>query len=163
LVSWIGMDNHVHARLFPPNGVAVPSDFTINGLTQLEYDAVNAALVDLGAVADNAPGVPHQMQVVQLGAGNFAIMWIATGDTGLVLKGTYFALPPDLAAEVVLPGGDGWTQIPIAPIELPDSFTGEFNLGGMGEDNPDIVVTYTASDGDGTGIFAVHIDGNATG
>jgi len=104
------------------------------------------------------------MQVVQLGAGNFAVMWIgAASDGSLQLQGTYFALPPDLAAEVVLPAGDGWAPIPIAPIVLPKDFTGEFNLSAMGEDNPDIVVTFTANDGDGTGIFAVHVDGNATG
>jgi hypothetical protein len=164
LVAWIDRAGNVKAQLYPPNGVWVQSDLTVNGLQQTDYDAVNQALkTQLGAIATNAPAIPQQMQVVQLGAGNFAIMWIAAGEHGLELQGTYFALPPDLAAEVVLPGGDGWTAIAIAPIALPADFTGEFNLSGMGEDNPDIVVTFTAGDGDGTGIFAVHVDGNATG
>jgi Ca2+-binding RTX toxin-like protein len=168
VIAWIDPSGNVQAHLFPPNGVVVPSDNTLNGLTQVEYDAVNAALqTDLGA-AVHVPGAPAgmpDMQVVQTGAGNFAIMWVSqTPDGHFQLGGTYFTLPPDVGgAEVVLPGGNGWTPIPIAAIDLPDSFTGEFHLGGMGEDNPDIVVTFTASDGDGTGIFAVHVDGAATG
>jgi hypothetical protein len=100
LVSWIDEKGNVKAQLFPPNGVWVASDGVVN---------VNVALkADLGVIAADAPSVPHQMQVVQLGAGNFAIMWIDTATDGsLQLQGTYFALPPDLAAEVVLPGGDG--------------------------------------------------------
>jgi hypothetical protein len=165
LVAWIDQNGNVKAQLFPPNGVWLPSDLAVNGLNESDYVAVNAALqAGLGAVATDAPSAPHQMQVVQLGAGNFAVIWSgAAADGSLQLQGTYFALPPDLAAEVVLPGGDGWTPIPIAPIALPKGFTGEFNLSGMGEDNRDIVVTFTANYGDGTGIFAVHVDGNATG
>jgi hypothetical protein len=165
LVAWIDENGNVKAQLFPPNSVWLPSDLAVNGFNQSDYIAVNAALqAGLGAVATNAPSTPQQMQVVQLGAGNFAVMWIgAASDGSLQLQGTYFALPPDLAAEVVLPAGDGWAPIPIAPIALPKDFTGEFNLSAMGEDNPDIVVTFTANDGDGTGIFAVHVDGNATG
>jgi Ca2+-binding RTX toxin-like protein len=168
LVSWIDVSGNVQAHLYPPNGAVVPSDNTLNGLTQVEYDAVNVALqTDLGT-AVHVPGAPADMpdvQVVQTGAGNFAIMWVSETSAGhFQLQGTFFTLPPDVGgAEVVLPGGNGWTPIPIAAIDLPDSFNGEFHLGGMGEDNPDIVVTYTANDGDGTGIFAVHVDGNATG
>ncbi|WP_088360685.1 hypothetical protein [Rhodomicrobium vannielii] len=168
LVSWIDQAGNVQAHLFPPNGVVVPSDNTLNGLTQVEYDAANAALAtELGIVTHPAGAVAdaHDMQVVQLGAGNFAIVWVATAaDGSLELDGTYFSLPPDAGVgDVVLPGGNGWTPIPLDPIPLPDSFTGQFSLGGMGEDNPDIVITYTAGDQDGTGVFAVHVDGNATG
>src|SRR6202012_5484179 len=82
LVSWIAADGQVHAQLFPPNGVVVPSDNTLNGLTQVEYDAVNAALqTDLGIAAHVADGKPD-MQVVQTGAGNFAIMWVSQAADG---------------------------------------------------------------------------------
>lgn len=167
LISWIDDTGHVQARLFPPNGLVVPSDTTLNDLTQAEYDAVNLALSQLGTlgpVADISATFPD-MQVVQTGAGNFAIMWVTdTADGHHALTGMYFTLPPDAGVgDVVLPGGDGWTPIPIAPVVVPDSFTGEFHLGGLGEDNPDIVLTYTADDGSGTGIFATHIEGLATG
>jgi Ca2+-binding RTX toxin-like protein len=48
-----------------------PSDGVVNGLSADNYSAVNEALkADLGAIAADAPSVPHQMQVVQLDAGS---------------------------------------------------------------------------------------------
>lgn len=134
-------------------------------MTATDYTNVNVLLDQI--VANAAPdlnGHPS-LQVAQLGAGNFAIMWLENGAAGPELHGVYYTLPPDAAAlEVVLPGGDGWTAIPIAPIPLHAGFTGEFHLAGLGEDNPDIVLTYTATDVAGTtGVYARHIEGLANG
>ena len=156
LISWVGADNLVHAKLYPPNGVVVPSDAN-NDVGAAEYAAVNAALANLGEVADLPAGV-RRLQVAELGPGNFAVMWIAIGALGLELRGSIFSTPPDNAAGDALP--DGWTRIDVAPIVLPPGFSGEFSLTGMGEDNPDLVVTYTAQNGaQGADVFAVRVDG----
>ncbi len=155
LVSWIGEDNQVHAKLYPPNGVVVPSDAN-NDVGAAEYAAVNAALANLGPVAD-VPGAAKRLQVVELGPGNFAILWIALGAAGLELRGSIFSTPPDNAAGDALP--DGWTQVQIEPIPVP-AFAGDFSLTGMGEDNPDLIVTYTAQNAtQGVDVFAVRVDG----
>ena len=155
LVSWIGEDNRVHAKLYPPNGVVVPSDAN-NDVGAAEYAAVNAALANLGEVAD-VPGAARRLQVVELGPGNFAILWIALGSVGLELRGSIFSTPPDTPAGDALP--DGWTLVQIDPIPLP-AFAGDFSLTGMGEDNPDLIVTYTAQNAtQGVDVFAVRVDG----
>ena len=157
LVSWIGQDNQVHAKLYPPNGVVVPSDAN-NDVGAAEYAAVNAALANLGPVAD-VPGATKRLQVVELGPGNFAVLWIALGAAGLELRGSIFSTPPDTSAGDALP--NGWTEVPIVPIPVPD-FAGDFSLTGMGEDNCDLIVTYTATSptvASGVDVFAVRVDG----
>ena len=156
LISWIGEDNRVHAKLYPPNGVVVPSDAN-NDVGAAEYAAVNAALANLGDVATDVPAGSRRLQVAELGPGNFAIMWVALGALGLELRGSIFSTPPDTPAGDAL--ADGWTQVQIDPIPLP-VFTGDFSMTGMGEDNPDLIVTYTAQNAaQGIDVFAVRIDG----
>lgn len=146
LVTWIGADNAVHARLYPPNGVAVPSDEAVNGYTQAIYDAVNASLATLGTVA---PG--GKVQIAELGPGNFAVVWqTATG-----LDGFVFAVPPDGPAGAGLAAG--WTRYDIAGFSI-DGFTGDFAITGFGEDNTNLAISYVGSDGGGTGVFARVID-----
>src|SRR5262249_31565417 len=77
------------------------------------------------------------------------------------LHGVYYSLPPD--AGFVPVEITGWTAIPIDTIPLKAGFTGEFHLSGFGEDNPDLILTYTAPDGSGNGIWARHIDGLMSG
>lgn len=168
LVTWIDESGRMQAVLLPPQGQPVSSDI----FTPADYAYVNARLAEIddgsvgdvvGVEANLAPelnGHPN-VKVVQTGPGNFAVLWLeAGGSTGYQLKGVYFTLPPDAGGpEVVLPGGNGWTAVEILPIALHAGFTGEFNLTGMGEDNADIVLTYTADDGDGSGVYARHIHG----
>ncbi len=152
LVTWIGTDNQVNARLYPPNGVVVGSDADLNNLTQVEYDNVNVRLASLGAIP--ADGL---VQVAELGPGNFGIVWENAGG-GLEVR--VFALPPDTPAGDGLP--EGWTlyRATIAAADLP-GFTGEFALTGLGEDNSNMILTYTGSDGTGTGVFARVVDVSA--
>ena len=153
LVVWVDGTNQLRANLYPPNGVVVPSDNTLNGLTAAEYTAVNTLLDaagTLGAIpADATP------QVMELGAGDFAIVW---KDAAGNLQIRVFALPPDTAAGDGLP--DGWsfytTSIPANQLV---GFTGEFALTGFGEDNGNLVITYTAEDIPGSnGVYARVVD-----
>jgi hypothetical protein len=99
LIAWIGGDDHLHAKLYPPNGVVVPSDQDLNDLTATEYALVNTALADLGPVAANAA-----IQIAELGPGNFAILWTLRDATNqLGFGGVLFALPPDTAVGGELP------------------------------------------------------------
>lgn len=170
VIVWLDPAGKLQAELMPALGSA---NALVDTVAQVDFDAVNARLdeisngnpTDLGGVEAGAIatfGGKPAFKVVETGAGNFAVLWVeGTQAGGYSMRGVYFALPPDVgpAAGVVLPGGNGWTPITINPIALNGGFTGEFNLAGMGEDNQDIVLTYTATDGDGTGVFAQHISG----
>ena len=171
VIVWLDPAGKLKADLLPALGTNVAG---VDTVALADYAAVNARLDEIdNDLLNEAVGVEAAalvslngnpaIKVVQTGAGNFAILWVEAAAGGQYqLRGVYFALPPDTgaAADVVLPGGDGWTPIAIAPILLRSGFTGEFNLAGMGEDNPDIVLTYTADDAAGSkGVFAQHISG----
>jgi Ca2+-binding RTX toxin-like protein len=155
LVTWITADGQIHGQLFPPNGAVVPSDAN-NDLGQIEYDAINAQLESLGAIAPDVGAQKFGVQVAELGPGDFAVVWVVDDGAGnLGLQGYLFAVPPDTAAGGLL--DPGWTRYDIDAF-YPAGFDGQFSLTGFGEDNSDLAITYTADDADGSGVFARVID-----
>lgn len=155
LVTWIDETGGIHGRLIPPNGAVVPSDAN-NDLTQAEYDAINVQLADIGQIAPDSATKKFGVQLAELGAGDFAVVWVvqdALGNYGL--QGYVFAVPPDTAAGGTL--DPGWTRYDINAF-YPPGFDGEFSLAGFGEDSSDLAITYTAADADGSGVFARVID-----
>lgn len=155
LVTWIDQAGAIHGRLYPPNGAVVPSDAE-NDVGTAEYNAVNAQLATLGTIAPDNGGERFNVQVVELGPAGFAVVWVVRNGGGQYgLDGWLFATPPDTPAGGALP--DGWQRYDIQDF-FPAGFAGEFALTGFGEDNTDLAITYTANDGNASGIFARVID-----
>jgi hypothetical protein len=119
-----------------------------------EYATVNAALSDLGPVGA-APEGGRRLQAVELRPGTLAVMWLALGESGPVLRG-------NLLGPVDADRGDdagGWTEHPIPDVRLPHGFAGQFALasaGGIG--GAALEVTYLGPAGAATVNALDHID-----
>ena len=141
LVSWIGQDNHVRGKLYPPHEEVFPHRALPADVSQTVSHDINSALGDLGAAAPS-DGDNRRLQCVELAPGNFAIMWIALASSGLQLNGQIFSTTrhsDDVASTA------DWVRSKINPIVLPKDSSGEFSLSATGGDNPDLVVTYAAA------------------
>ena len=157
LVTWVGTDGHAHGRLYSPvdaSGGPQAGD----GSDAPEYATVNAALGDLGPVGA-APEGGRRLQAVELRPGALAVMWLALGESGPVLRGNLLLGPADADR-----GDDagGWTEHPIPDVRLPHGFAGQFALasaGGVG--GAALEVTYFGPAGTATvkALDRIDIDG----
>jgi hypothetical protein len=156
LVTWVGTDGHAHGRLYPPADASGGLE-TGDGWDAPEYATVNAALGDLGPVGP-APEGGRRLQAVELRPGALAVMWLALGESGPVLRGSLLLGPPDADR-----GDDagGWTEHPIADARLPHGFAGQFALAPAVALGAALEVTYFGPAGTATVnvLDRIHIEG----
>lgn len=138
LVTWVGTDGHAHGRLYPPvdaGGGPQAGD----GSDAPEYATVNAALGDLGPVGA-APESGRRLQAVELRPGALAVMWLALGESGPVLRGSLFLTLADTQSG---DEGGGWVQQALPDVRLPNGLTAQFSLtSSVGERGAALEVTY---------------------
>jgi hypothetical protein len=138
LIAWIGADGHAHGRLYPPAHAKGVADGP-------GYAKIDAALDDLGAVGE-APDGARRLQIAELRAGTFAVMWLALAQGDPVLRGSLFIAPANADHDA---NGQGWIQHAITDVHLPQRSAGPFSIafaGGEGEER----VELTCSDPAGT-------------
>jgi len=142
LVAWVGSEGHVHGKLYgtgEDNGAVAP-----------EHVAINAALADLTPdYGREGSGPAHdirRLKLSDLGAGNFALVWMVAAGADAMLNGAVFSVKVDAAngAEA----STDWVQTPVAPVPLPAGFTGDFDVtNGHGSE---LALSYTVTDGSST-------------
>lgn len=145
LVTWIDTDGHAHGRLYASAEPSTASPVG-DGSDDPAYAAINAALGDLGPAGAASEG-GRRLQVAELRPGTFAVMWLALGESGPLLRGSLFLHPT--GAE----GSDhrgGWTEHPIPDVRLPHSFTGRFTMAPAGSQGAGLEVTYSGATGSTT-------------
>jgi Big-like domain-containing protein len=141
LVAWIGAEGHVHGKLYTAsddNGAAAPG-----------VVAVNEALADLTPDyhRDGQGQDARRVKVGDLGPGTFALVWMVAAGADAMLNGSLFSLHADEAGSN---GASGeWTQTSLAPVPLPAGFTGEFQVSAADGQDPDLVISYEATDSAG--------------
>jgi Bacterial Ig domain len=143
LVAWIGSEGHVHGKLY---GTA-----KADGASAQDYVAVNAALADLtphyGRDGDGQAFDARRVKATDLGAGNFALVWMVAAGADAMLNGSVFSLRID--ASLADTATADWVEDPMTPVALPAGFTGEFNLSLADGQNSDLVLSYEAADSAG--------------
>jgi hypothetical protein len=117
LIAWIGADSHAHGRLYPPARAKGAADGP-------GYTKIDAALDDLGPVGETSDGA-RRLQVAELRAGTFAVMWLALAQGDPVLRGSLFVGPAGADHDS---NGPGWTQHAIPDVHLPQRFPGPFSI-----------------------------------
>src|SRR5262245_4468206 len=143
LVAWIGAEGHVHGKLY-----AASDD---NGTAAPDYVAVNEALADLTPHyhrdGDGQGQDARRVKVGDLGPGTFALVWMVAAGADAMLNGSLFSLHADE------PGSHGasseWTQTSLPSVALPAGFTGEFQVSAADGQDPDLVLSYEATDSAG--------------
>ena len=143
LVAWIGSEGHVHGKLYGTASAA--------GASAGDYVAVNTALADLtphyGRDGDGQAYDARRVKATDLGAGNFALVWMVAAGADAMLNGSVFSLQVD--ASLAGAATADWVEAPIAPVALPAGFTGEFNLSMGDGQGSDLVLSYEAADSAG--------------
>jgi hypothetical protein len=122
LIAWVGPDDHLHGAILPADHGDEVGGVSL-GARAAEYEALNTALADLGAVAPES--AQRRIKSVELGAGQIALMWIALGTSGAELRGGIFTLPSGGSNDH---DAAGQLATSIAPIKLPPNFDGHFEL-----------------------------------
>lgn len=145
LVTWIGVDGHAHGRLYAP--LDGDTDWLAeNRSDDPEHAAVNALLSDLGPVGAASDGA-RRLQAVELRPGAVAVMWLALGEGGAVLRGNLFLTPA--AGEPTDDQGE-WMGYPLSDIHLPQGFAGRFSAAATGEKGSVLQVSYSGPSGAAT-------------
>ena len=143
LVAWIGSEGHVHGKLYGTANAA--------GASAGDYVAVNTALADLtphyGRDGDGQAYDARRVKATDLGAGNFALVWMVAAGADAMLNGSVFSLQVD--ASLADAATADWVEAPITPVALPAGFTGEFNLSMVDGQGSDLVLSYEAADSAG--------------
>ena len=143
LVAWIGSEGHVHGKLYGTANAA--------GASAEDYVAVNTALADLtphyGRDGDGQAYDARRVKATDLGAGNFALVWMVAAGADAMLNGSVFSLQVD--ASLADAATADWVEAPITPVALPAGFTGEFNLSMVDGQGSDLVLSYEAADSAG--------------
>jgi hypothetical protein len=135
-VAWVGSDEQVHGRLLssPHSTESLPEAGDVRG----DFAALNGSLGDFGPIS-GSEATDRRLQLLDLGSGSVALMWIALASSGLELRGSLLSF------------NNGATDEPVAvsdvsPIKLTNGFNGKFILGlGPGKDP---VVVYVTEDGE---------------
>ena len=143
LVAWIGSEGHVHGKLYGTANAA--------GASAEDYVAVNTALADLtphyGRDGDGQTYDARRVKATDLGAGNFALVWMVAAGADAMLNGSVFSLQVD--ASLADAATAVWVEAPMTPVALPAGFTGEFNLSMVDGQGSDLVLSYEAADSAG--------------
>ena len=143
LVAWIGSEGHVHGKLYGTANAA--------GASAEDYVAVNTALADLtphyGRDGDGQAYDARRVKATDLGAGNFALVWMVAAGADAMLNGSVFSLQVD--ASLADAATADWVEAPMTPVALPAGFTGEFNLSMVDGQGSDLVLSYEAADSAG--------------
>ena len=142
LVTWIGVDRHAHGRLYAPLDVHTvsPADDRSH---EPEHAAVNAVLSDLGPVGAVSDGA-RRLQVAELRPGAFAVMWLAIGESGPLLRGSLFLTPAETERS---DDQGGWIGYPLSDVRLPHGFAGRFSAALTDEKGAVLQVSYAGPSG----------------
>ena len=152
VVAWIGQDNIVHAKIYPPLDAGLAA---LVGQSEAHAD-INALLADLGTSSAGATASASRLKLITTPGNGFAAVWTAEFALTSIIMGKAFACPAALSAGDDDSGlAPGWLAHDIAPVSVP-RFAGAFTV--QPKDAHRLEISYSAHDGDGTSVHDVVID-----